>query len=74
MTNMTLPIHLDEPEQFAGPWSALPIPTDRQDGRDLLLWAGYLTLGSWCDGWRDAVGRLIVGITDWADVEGPRHG
>lgn len=47
------------------------IPEDRKDGRDVLLWAGFPAIASWCDGWRDAVGRPISGVTHWADVEGP---
>jgi len=56
-------------------WSPIAgIPDDRHDGRDVLLWTGHLLLGSWCDGWRDAVGRTIQGVTHYADVEGPDHG
>lgn len=47
------------------------IPDDRKDGRDVLLWNGQLVLASWCDGWCDAVGRQVHGVTQWADVEGP---
>ncbi|SNT19817.1 hypothetical protein [Sphingopyxis indica] len=48
------------------------LPIDRKDGRDVLLWsAGSPVLCSWCDGWRDAVGRPVRGATHWADVEGP---
>jgi hypothetical protein len=47
------------------------IPDDHRDGRDVLLWAGYLVIASWCDGWRDTVGREIAGVSAWADVEGP---
>lgn len=47
------------------------IPADMLDGREVLLWAGRLTIGSWCDGWCDAVGRPLVGVTHWAEVEGP---
>lgn len=47
------------------------IPEDRKDGRDILVWAGYPAIASWCDGWRDAVGHELVGVTHWADVEGP---
>lgn len=47
------------------------IPEDRKDGRDVLLWAGRVILGSWCDGWCDAVGREVHGVTQWADAEGP---
>lgn len=46
------------------------IPDDRKDGRDVLLWAGYAFVASWCDGWRDAVGNLVRPM-QWADVEGP---
>jgi hypothetical protein len=53
-------------------WRVLAvIPADRLDGRDMLLWTVRVVLGSWCDGWRDAVGRPIHGVTQWADVEGP---
>lgn len=47
------------------------VPDDRKDGRDVLLWAGYPAVVSWCDGWRDAVGGLVAGATHWADVLGP---
>lgn len=48
------------------------IPEDRKDGRDVLLWIGACAMvGSWCDGWRDPVGRLLRAVTHWADVEGP---
>lgn len=47
------------------------ITGSRMDGRDVLLWAGCAILGSWCDGWRNSVGRPVVGVTDFADVEGP---
>ncbi len=47
------------------------IPSDRQDGRDVLLWIGRVVLASWCDGWCDAVGRPVRGATHWADAEGP---
>lgn len=48
------------------------VPLDRHDGRDMLLWSGdHAILCSWCDGWRDPVGRLVQGATHWADVEGP---
>jgi len=56
------------------PWRGLEaIPDDRRDGRDVLLWfeRGYPAICSWCDGWRDPVGREVRGITHWADVEGP---
>ena len=49
------------------------VPEDRMDGRDVLLWNCRATLCSWCDGWRDAVGRPVAGVTHWADVEGPRQ-
>jgi hypothetical protein len=49
---------------------AQPIPDDRKDGRDMLLWSGYAAVCSWCDGWRDAVGKLVQ-ATHWDDVEGP---
>jgi hypothetical protein len=47
------------------------IPDDRMDGRDVLLWAGHMLVGSWCDGWCDAVGRPIRGVTHWTDVQAP---
>ena len=47
------------------------IPADRMDGRDVLLWIGHAAVCSWCDGWRDAVGRPVRNATHWADVEGP---
>lgn len=49
------------------------LPGDRQDGREVLLWheAGYPVLCSWDQGWRDPVGREVVGATHWADVGGP---
>jgi len=49
------------------------IPDQHRDGRDVLVWAGHLAVCSWCDGWRDSVGRLVHGVTDWADVEEPRR-
>jgi len=58
---------------MGGTWQPIAaIPDDRRDGRDMLLWVGRVALCSWCDGWRDAVGRLVRGATHWADVEGPR--
>jgi hypothetical protein len=54
------------------PWHPIDrIPNDRLDGRDVLLWAGRSVLCSWCDGWRDPVGRPVSGVTHYADVEGP---
>lgn len=50
------------------------IPDDRKDGRDVLLWIGAVIVATWCDGWRDAVGRLVHGATHYADVEGPGNG
>lgn len=48
------------------------IPDDRRDGRDVLLWVdGHSAICSWCDGWRDPVGRIVRGATHYADVEGP---
>ncbi|AJA07442.1 hypothetical protein SKP52_02535 [Sphingopyxis fribergensis] len=47
------------------------MPIDRFDGREMLLYAGYVVLCSWCDGWRDPVGRPVQNATHWADVEGP---
>jgi hypothetical protein len=47
------------------------IPETRHDGRDVLLWVGRAILASWCDGWCDAVGRPVKGVTHFADVEGP---
>lgn len=47
------------------------IPADRTDGRDVLIFNGRVLLCSWCDGWRDSVGRLVTGATMWADAEGP---
>lgn len=46
-------------------------PDVLRDGRDLILWRGGPIVASWCDGWRDAVGRPVVGATHYADVEGP---
>jgi hypothetical protein len=45
---------------------------EQRDGRDVLAWAGYLAVISWCDGWRDAVGRPFTSATHFAEVEGPR--
>lgn len=77
---------MDDPEHFsarhgiafANPINWHPIeaiPNDRMDGRNMLLWVvirwtEYPAIGTWCDGWRDAVGNL-VSATYWADVEGP---
>ena len=47
------------------------IPDDRMDGRDVLLWKGAPIVSTWCDGWCDAVGRPVHGVTHWADIEGP---
>jgi hypothetical protein len=49
------------------------IPDDRRDGREVLLWfaAGYSVIVTWDDGWRDPVGRVVVGATHWADLGGP---
>lgn len=47
------------------------VPDDRRDGRDVLLWRGCLVVASWCDGWRDPVGRPVIGATHYADAEGP---
>jgi hypothetical protein len=47
------------------------IPDDAHDGRDIILWRSGPIVASWCDGWRDAVGRTVVGATHYADVEGP---
>lgn len=47
------------------------IPEDRKDGRDVLLWIGYVAVCTWLDGWVDAVGRPVRGATHWADVAGP---
>ena len=48
------------------------IPDDRKDGRDVLLWAGRPLTGMWVDEWCDTVlGQPIVGVTHWADVQGP---
>ncbi|WP_303763790.1 helix-turn-helix domain-containing protein [Sphingobium yanoikuyae] len=47
------------------------MPEDRKDGRDVLVWAGFPAIASWCDGWRDAVGHELAGVTHWADLEGP---
>lgn len=47
-------------------------PDTLRDGRDVLAWAGHLAVCSWCDGWRDAVGRPIRGVTHFAEVEEPR--
>ena len=54
-------------------WHTAAIPDDRKDGREMLLWAagGYAVICSWDDGWRDPVGREVVGATAWADVGGP---
>lgn len=48
------------------------IGSAQRDGRMILAWAGYPAIISWCDGWRDAVGRPFVGATWWAEVEEPR--
>lgn len=66
MIQLAVPIHI------WGPIAA--IPEDRRDGRDVLLWAGHMLVGSWCDCWCDAVGRPVRGVTHWADVGGPEHG
>lgn len=57
-------------------WSDIgTIPEERRDGRDVLLWAGFLAVGSWLgSSWVDAVGNDLPGVTAWADVEGPNHG
>lgn len=47
------------------------IPVTMLDGRDVLVWAGRLAIGNWCDGWCDAVGRPLRGVTHYADVAGP---
>lgn len=66
--NALIPITAAQPRL----WSDITaIPDDHLDGRDVLLWAGFLALGSYCDGWCDAVGREIAGVTAWADVQGP---
>ncbi|WP_293921119.1 hypothetical protein [Sphingobium sp. UBA5915] len=54
-------------------WQAMEmLPDDRRDGRDVLLWAdGYAAICSWCDGWRDAVGREIMAPAAWADIVEP---
>jgi hypothetical protein len=47
-------------------------PDDRKDGRDVLLWVeDHGVLSSWDDGWRDPVGREVVGATHLADIQGP---
>lgn len=50
------------------------IPSDRKDGRDVLLWRGHAIVCSWCDGWRDPVGREVLRATHFADIEGPNNG
>lgn len=53
-------------------WKSMEaIPDDRMDGRDILLWFGTAVICSWCDGWRDPVGREVVGATLWADILEP---
>ena len=47
------------------------VPATFKDGRDVLLWSGHPAVCLWCDGWRDPVGRLVRGVTHYADVEGP---
>jgi len=51
----------------------VPVPIDRKDGRDMLLWvrAGYPVLCSWDDAWYDAVGHEVKGAMLWADVTRP---
>lgn len=74
--------YMDDPENFSARrstavspifWRGIEyIPDDRRDGRDVLLWVdGHSALCSWCDGWRDSVGRIVRGATHYADVEGP---
>lgn len=47
------------------------LPAERKDGRDVLLWAGRMVVASWFDGWRDGFGRLVRGVTHYADVGEP---
>lgn len=74
---MTLPLTLPQTETFEDwtdsiAWHAIvTISAERMDGRDVLLWTGRAILASWCDGWCDAVGRPVLGVTHFADVEGP---
>lgn len=63
--------HVDAPIAWH---SIADIPEDRKNGRDMLLWIdrGYSAIcTAYEDAWHDAVGCVIVGVTHWADVEGP---
>lgn len=53
-------------------WQLLEaIPDYCRDGRDVLLWNGHPLIATYCDGWRDPVGRLVNGATHFADADGP---
>ncbi len=66
---MATALAIVEQESIWGPIAS--VPDDRKDGRDMLLWAGYPAISSWCGEWCDAVGRPIRGVTHWADIDAP---
>ena len=61
--------------QVPADWQPIAaIGADLMDGRGVVVWAGHLTVATWCDAWLDAVGRPLRNVTHFVDVGEPYHG